>query len=267
MKRFSIIIPNYNKEKYIRKCLDSVFQQTIDKSKYEVIVIEDGSTDSSINIINEYDVKLLKTNRLGAGGARNRGIDVAEGEYVFFLDSDDFLYEKNVLDRIDKKLFEEEIVFVKYKEIKGNQEKIIEENNTYSLEEQICKSKYFCCTLKCFKRRLVNDIRYKERCYHEDISFIMELMCKAKTVLYFDEITYVYYKEIDKSTVDNYTLRKALDFTTQILEFLYFIEKYPDKQYALLKRTEREDYKSKITKLENWAKNKKVYTYKSFIEE
>ena len=69
-----------------------------------------------------------------------------------------------------------------------------------------------------------------------------------------------------KATIDKYTLRKALDFTTQTLEFLYFMEKYPDKKWALLKRNENEDYIDKISKLENWAKNNNSYTYKSFIK-
>ena len=100
---------------------------------------------------------------------------------------------------------------------------MIEENKENTLEEQIYKSNYFCCTLKCFKRELAEGIRYKEKSYHEDISFTMELMCKAKTLLYFDEILYVYYKEENASTIDHYTVRKALDFTMQILEYLYFI--------------------------------------------
>ena len=133
MYKFSIIIPNYNEEKYIKRCLDSIFNQTMNKGKYEVIVIDDGSTDKSIEIIKQYDVKLLNSNRLGAGGARNKGLDIASGKYIILLDGDDYLYENDVLEKLDKKLDNQDIVFVKYKQILGDEEKIIEENTSNTL--------------------------------------------------------------------------------------------------------------------------------------
>lgn len=266
MYKFSIVIPNYNEEKFIGRCLDSIFSQTIDVSKYEVIVIDDGSCDNSVNIIKEYNVKLLSSNRLGAGGARNKGIDIAKGDYIIILDSDDYLYSNDVLEKLSLSLEGQDIVFVKYKSILENQERLVEENSTNTLEEQIYKSNHFCCTLKCFKNELAKDIRYKENCYHEDISFTMELMCKAKSILYFDEILYVYYKEKNESTTDNYTVRKALDFTNQTLEYLYLADKYKEKRQWILKRINSENYIDKITKLYNWVKNDIPYTYHKFLD-
>lgn len=266
MCKFSIIIPNYNEEKYIERCLKSVFEQTIDSSNYEVIVIDDGSTDTSVEIIERYNVKLLKSNRLGAGGARNKGMDIANGEYIILLDADDYLYNDDVLEKLDKKLKNEDIVFVKYKEVLGRQEKIVGEDSSNSLGEQIYKSNHFCCTLKCFKKELVNDIRYKNNSYHEDISFTIELMCKAKTMMYFDEILYVYYKEENTSTVDNYTIRKALDFTMQTLEYLYFADKYKDKKQFLINRIEQEKYLIKISRLIDWVEEDNKLTYDEFLK-
>lgn len=262
--RFSFIIPNYNEEKYIKRCLDSIFCQTFASCFYEVIVIDDGSVDRSQDIIKQYDVKLLKSNRLGAGGARNKGLGIASGEYIILLDADDYLYQKDVLEKLDKKLEDQDIVFVNYEENLGNGKRIITEDHSNTLEEQIYKSKYFCCTLKCFKKELVENIKYKEKCYHEDISFTVELMCKAKTLLYFDYIFYVYYKE-DSSTTDNYTVRKALDFMTQTMEYLYFADKYVDKRQALMKRIEQEQYLLKLSKLINWVGHDNSYTYKEFL--
>ena len=102
MYKFSIIIPNYNEEKYIKRCLESIFNQTINKSNYEVIVIDDGSTDNSIEIIKQYNVKLLNSNRLGAGGVRNKWINIAKGKYIILLDGDDYLYKNDVLEKLDK---------------------------------------------------------------------------------------------------------------------------------------------------------------------
>ncbi len=258
--KFSIIIPNYNKGTLIKECLNSVFKQTISREEYEVIVIDDGSTDNSLRYINEYDVVMLKSNRLGAGGARNKGLDIAKGEYIILLDSDDFFAEKNTLFKLKKALNGEDIVFVRYIEDKQGEQRVIQENEEMTLAELIYKSKYFCCTLKCFKRDLVNDIRYKERSAHEDISFTLELMCKAESMLYFKD------KPNKNSTVDNYSIRKAIDFLDQTIEYFYIADKYPLKQEAMLRRVKLENYYKKIDKLYDWAKNGNLYTYKEFLE-
>lgn len=266
MCRFSIIIPVFNEEKCIKKCLNSITEQTLEKEKYEIIVIDDGSSDKSIEISQQYNVNLLKTNRLGAGGARNKGLEKAKGEYIILLDGDDYFYKKDVLKNLDEEINDQDIVFVKYKEILENRERIIEENPLNTLSEQIYKSDNFCCTLKCFKRKLVDNIKYKNNCFHEDISFKLELMCKAESLLYFNEILYVYYKEQNASTIDHYSVRKALDFFTQTLEFLNFADKYQNKKDSILKRIENEHYFNKLAKLENWVKNDKAYNYKSFLD-
>lgn len=92
-------------------------------------------------------------------------------------------------------------------------------------------------------------------------------MCKAKTLLYFDEILYVYYKEKNTSTIDNYTIRKALDFTMQTLEYLYLADRYKDKKQFLMKRIEESQYQIKISKLIDWVKNDKPYTYNEFLKQ
>lgn len=264
MCKFSIIIPCYNEEKDIYRCLNSIYEQTLSKEKYEVIVIDDGSNDSSISIIKQFESKLFCSNRLGVGGARNVGINNAKGEYIILLDADDYLYGNDVLEKLDNKLNNHDIAFVKYKEIIDDNERIIEENGNNTIEEQIYKSSHFCCTLKVFKTKLAKGIKYKERCYHEDISFTMELMCKAKTLLYFDEILYVYYKEKNTATIDNYSVKKAVDFLTQTLEYFTLADKYKDKKESLIKRINKEGYIDKISKLEDWIINDRSYSYKEY---
>lgn len=99
----SIIIPVYNCEKYILECLDSVCRQTL--SNIEVICIDDGSVDHSCHIIQEYSesdnrVKVVRQQNQGAGSARNLGLQLATGEYVAFLDADDFYFEDNALEAL-----------------------------------------------------------------------------------------------------------------------------------------------------------------------
>lgn len=97
---FKIIIPNYNNEKWIDKCLSSIFNQTY--KEFEVIVVDDLSTDGSLEIIKKYPVKLIVADhKVYNGGARNIGIRVPSKEpYTMFLDSDDWLYSNDVLEKI-----------------------------------------------------------------------------------------------------------------------------------------------------------------------
>ena len=106
MTFFKIIIPNYNNEKWLDKCLSSVFNQTF--KDFKVIVIDDMSTDDSVEIIKKYPVKLFQADhKVYNGGARNIGIRYkVASKYTFFLDSDDWLTNENVLQTIHDKLVE-----------------------------------------------------------------------------------------------------------------------------------------------------------------
>lgn len=96
MKRLSIIIPVYNSKKYIQECLDSVLQQGLSLEDFEVIVINDGSTDGSLELLRKYEkeycnVIVLNQDNKGLSHSRNVGLTMASGKYTLFLDSDDFL--------------------------------------------------------------------------------------------------------------------------------------------------------------------------------
>uniref|UniRef100_UPI003864C4B3 glycosyltransferase family 2 protein n=1 Tax=Methanobrevibacter sp. TaxID=66852 RepID=UPI003864C4B3 len=90
----SVIIPVYNVEKYLKECLDSVCNQTL--ANIEIICVNDGSTDNSLAILNEYAqkdgrIKIISQENQGLGAARNRGLEDASADYVYFLDSDDYI--------------------------------------------------------------------------------------------------------------------------------------------------------------------------------
>lgn len=101
MIKVSVIIPVYNVEKYLEECLDSIINQTL--KEIEIICIDDGSTDSSLNVLENYKKKdkriiVLQQQNLGAGAARNKGLDLARGKYLSFLDADDF-FELTMLEK------------------------------------------------------------------------------------------------------------------------------------------------------------------------
>ena len=116
--KFSIIVPIYNVEKYLDKCLKSLINQTY--SDYEIICIDDGSTDSSLEVLKKYqdeDRILIYQNdsNRGLSYTRNRGMSYAHGEYIIFVDSDDWIYQET-LEVLEKKTINKpDIIFYNMK--------------------------------------------------------------------------------------------------------------------------------------------------------
>lgn len=231
--KFSIIIPNYNKGQYIEKCLNSVINQTY--KNIEIIFIDDGSTDNSLEIVKEYsNIKLLQTNRLQAGGARNLGIKNAIGDYVIFLDSDDYLTNDDVLEKLFNVINDEDVIFLNYTKDKFGDVKLIEEEKG-SLEDRIEKTNLGCPT-KCFKKEIVNDVYFPEKKRFEDIIFTLEALCKSKTYAYFEE-SFFTYRQVQNSnftaTIDESTI---LDIFEELLKIYRLCIKYPNHKTALMNR-------------------------------
>ncbi len=114
--KVSVIIPVYNVEKYLKECLDSIIGQTLEE--IEIICVDDGSTDSSLSILQEYGKRdpriiILTQENQGAGAARNKGLAIAKGEYLSFLDADDF-FEKKMLQEIYQTALEVDADIVVY---------------------------------------------------------------------------------------------------------------------------------------------------------
>ena len=99
--RLSIIIPMYNASQHIERCINSIYHQGLNVNEFEVIVINDGSTDNSLEIVKDYftsykNIRFFSQKNSGQGAARNLGIKHATGEYILFLDSDDFLLPQSI---------------------------------------------------------------------------------------------------------------------------------------------------------------------------
>jgi glycosyltransferase involved in cell wall biosynthesis len=106
MKKISIIIPMYNVEQYISKCISSIYNQDLDENDFEIVLVDDESPDNSLNVAKELtgnkgNVKIISQNNKGLGGARNTGIKNASGDYLLFLDSDDWLLPKVLKDLVE----------------------------------------------------------------------------------------------------------------------------------------------------------------------
>jgi len=242
--RFSIIIPNFNEGKYIRECLESVFRQTY--KNYEVIVVDDGSTDNSIDIIKDFNVKLYHSNGLHAGGARNLGLDKARGEYIVFLDSDDYLSNDDVLSNLNNLIKEEEIIFLNYTLFKNN---IYEDRFDIegSLNDKIEKTSFLGAPTKCFKRSLIGDSRFPVCQRYEDVVFTIENMCKANSFVDFKEPFFVYRKVENSNSTKDLDVEAILAVTNEIIKLYKLCVKYPRYKDNLLRRIRKDKIDKRLS--------------------
>jgi glycosyltransferase involved in cell wall biosynthesis len=124
--KLSVVIPLYNKEKYIDCCLKSLLDQDLPVNEYEIIIVDDGSTDTSSSIVQGYtekyyNIHFIRQENAGPSAARNRGLEAAKGDYIYFLDADDYLVT-NVLNSIIELCEQNNLEILKFntKEIKEN---------------------------------------------------------------------------------------------------------------------------------------------------
>lgn len=209
--KFSIIVPIYNTEKYLKECIDSVLKQ--DFENYELILVDDGSPDNSPKICDEYaekdkKVKVVHKPNGGLSDARNCGIKEAAGEYIIFLDSDDFIHE-NSLEKIAKTCEEKnaDIIFLKgFKFFDDNSEtqELDEDLNMDTLKNKeeifnyITSLRKFpgsACT-KTFRREfiLTNELFFEKGLLSEDIEWMIRALKAAKTIAS-NNTPYYYYRQ------------------------------------------------------------------------
>ena len=241
--KFSIIIPNYNKEEYVRETLESIFNQTY--KNFEVIVVDDGSTDKSIEIINEFDIKLFHTNRKRAGGARNVGIDNAIGDYIIFLDSDDYFTNNTVLERLNNLIKDEDIIFLNYTKDKFGEITIIKEEKE-DIKLKIENTKNLGCPTKCFKRELLEGIRFPEAKRYEDINFALEAMCKANSFAYFEDSFFTYRKVPTSNTTTEITSDAMIDILEELVKMYRLCTKYPQYKLNILNRIKKDKLNTRL---------------------
>lgn len=230
MIKYSFIVPVYNTEKYLKKCLDSLVNQTY--KDFEIIVVNDGSTDKSSNIISKYQKKykniiVIDKENEGLSMARNRGVQKSSGKYIIFVDSDDYVSNK-LLEEVDKKIDDSDILRFQIATEDENYTKI----NEYHEEgfESMCgydafkylSSYHFVEPAWCYVIRknyyIENKFSFKKGVYHEDFGLIPYVIYKARKVKSVDFIGY-YYIQRNGSIMNNNdykkTVKKAFDMLEQ----------------------------------------------------
>lgn len=198
----SIIIPVYNSERYIERCLRSVESQTY--SNWECILVDDGSKDDSLEILRKWErkdsrFKVLHQENAGAGMARNQGLDYARGEYVVFIDSDDTV-SPNYLERLSR--HSEDVVFIDVNAVSESGEIVRKEYlSAYkdnSVDEiiryQMTGTMPWGGVRKAVKLQLINDykIRYSHLRIGEEAVYSFLVLANAKNIGFIDEPMYSY---------------------------------------------------------------------------
>lgn len=276
MPKFSIIIPVYNVEQYIKKCLDSVINQTY--KNYEVIVVNDGTKDNSMDIVKNYDVKIINQKNAGLSAARNTGVKHASGEYIVFLDSDDYI-EKDLLDKLNKSSKNKpDIIRYQIQEVKDNEvinkyEEIGFDGLTGVEAFKKIAAYHFVENAWCYaiKKEYYDKEKYefKKGTIHEDFGLIPLVIIKAKKVNSIPFIGYNYVqREASIMSTKNYekTKKKVTDFYNHYKYLINEIDKTDlDSKYfksfiansLVLKicELEKEDYKE----FKNKLKKDRVY--------
>lgn len=226
--KFSLIIPAYNVEKYIKKCLDSVLNQTY--NNYEIIIINDGSTDNTSKILESYKsnkkIKIINQENKGLSNARNTGVSNAKGDYILFIDSDDFI-EKELLEILNKTIKDEDLIRFQIR-ILDETNKIIKEykeetfNNLNGIEAFNKLSKYNLVELAvCYAYKkdtfLKNNYKFEEKTYHEDFGLIPYIIISSKKVTSINYIGYNYLQR-KNSIMNNTDYEKEIKKSNDVLK-------------------------------------------------
>lgn len=255
----SIVVPVYNVENYLRKCLDSIIGQTYEN--IEIIIVNDGSTDNSLDICEEYKKKddriiIISKENGGLSDARNKGIDIAKGKYITFIDSDDYVdleFISIMVSNIEKN--NSDISIISHRVIYPNTiiDKSTKEEYVSGPEDILERMLYdrgidVSAWAKLYKTSLFEHIRYPVGRLYEDSATTYKLIDNAK-IISVKSVPLYNYVVRENSIANNNFSEKKMDLITSTKEMTDYIK---DKYSGLIKGCERRlvyAYLSTLTQL------------------
>ncbi len=291
----SVIIPVYNVEKYISRCIDSVMNQKY--KNIEIILINDGSTDRSGEICEKYAardprIQYINKNNEGVSVARNKGLDVAKGDFITFIDADDYVdvdFINTVVEKINKNNSDIIIcgnydVDEEYKVIKNSIEAEERCFNSEDAIRELCKEKLFKSVIwgKCYKRELFNKYKFnKETKIAEDLEVLYKVLSEAEIITYIPDRLYYWLSRTNSATKVSFNSdwEKELSICECIIDFCkinypnifdYSVRRYVRINLALMRKiVESDNNKKEYIRLSKnlWKykiNDKKVFTFKEY---
>ena len=244
----SIIVPIYKVEKYLRKCLNSIFSQDVDISLYEVILVNDGTPDNSMNIVSEFSAKytnlrVLNQTNQGLSVARNNGMKIASGDYFWFVDSDDTIVSggiKKIVDIISSNQVDVVAMLLqKDYELTGKIEKCLQ--SKYLAGKGIVsgyeylndEGKESPAQLFVMRRSFLEEhnLSFYPYILHEDIQFCLRMLYFAKSIYLLNDNIYNYLIRTRGSITSDFSIRNCKSYLEIAKSLFDFREKFVEKRH------------------------------------
>lgn len=275
--KISIIMPVYNVESFLRDSLDSILKQTL--TEFELICVDDKSQDKSLEILKEYAqkdsrIKVIQNEKnCGPSVARNKGLDVAVGEFISFIDSDDWIDEKYFEQLYEKAVkYKADIACGNLVKVYENKEKyfvkITKEKVFSTIEDKIKATKmrthcYICN--KIYRREIIekNRIRFKEGMFFEDMVFTPQILYFSDKLVLVRSVNY-YYRHNPNSIVNVLTKQKQEDYRKAIAIIKAFAQ---EKAFAIPRNLTMKNWKKykifgfQVLKEKTWDYEKEFYLF------
>lgn len=242
--KLSIIVPVYNVAPYLNYCIDSILCQTF--SDYELILIDDGSTDGSGEICDSYKqkdnrVRVIHQRNKGFSGARNAGLEMATGKYLAFVDSDDYIHPlmyQTLISVIEK----DESDVAACESVRTEKNKIFTDDDIvkrnyeivyWSLDESLQNISLLNLVVwnKIYRRSIVNEIRFEDKAFCEDIGYNAEVLKRMHSSIAFVKFPFYYYRVNRKgSSGTKFIVENRMKGYRALESFLDFVESACSKQ-------------------------------------
>lgn len=243
MGKISIVVPIYNVESYVEKCIESILNQSF--NDFDLILVDDGSTDRCGEICDTYAIKDIRVKVVhkkngGLSSARNAGIEIAQGKYIAFVDGDDFIH-KDMYKILYNEIIQNDsdIVICDFKKVYNENDiidtmengKSINLNNIDALNMLYSDkgAEFTVAWNKLYKKELFNDIKYEEGKIHEDEFIAHKLLYKAQKITYVSKQLYNYIQR-ENSIVNSMFNVKKLDAVYAFSERKLFFKEIKNKK-------------------------------------
>lgn len=272
----------YNVEQYIGKCLDSCLDQDLPKDEYEIVVVDDGSTDNSMRIVEKYaavhnNIVILSQTNCGQSTARNRGVEIAQGDFVWFVDSDDWI-QPDILNHLLKIAYDEQLDTLCF-----TFQFVDEEGHVYnggfsmpSLQHAI-DGKDFITNYKmpagpwsAIHRReflLNKKIKFIEGIKREDEDYTIRAYCSAEKISYEDVVAYNYFQRNGSTMKSEKSIKTAYDLLTvadSLYEFANSVKSTSGNAYLTVLNKVSFAFSQSLAYFDNNAMDLEVYKSKPY---
>lgn len=238
----SVVIPAYNAEKYINRCIDSIVKSSANKDRYEIIAIDDSSTDNTYQKLMDIaervpQLKVYRRHKAGPGGARNLGLNYAKGRYIMFVDIDDHINSKNFAHLLNVllPLYDHDIIGFDYLKIDSQDKTSPVTNKVLPYCREMSGAEYMNMQAPqsvlwgyLYRRKFLisNELRFIEKNIHDNEYFLIKSFCLAERVTFLPVQIYYYHYDIPTSLTNKPDDMHQELFVTQLLTVIEELQKF-----------------------------------------